>query len=95
MSLLEELGHESVRDHIGRCVQTLVDGADSVGIPLVTPRERPAGIVALRPRDAMATSARLDAAKVIHSVREGTIRLAPHCYTTDGELDTAVKALAG
>ena len=93
LALLEELGHDAVRAHIGRCVQALVDGADRVGIPVVTPRKRMAGIVSVRPRDAMAASARLDAAKVIHSVREGTIRLAPHCYTTDAELASALQAL--
>ena len=93
LALLEELGHDAVRAHIGRCVQALVDGADRLGIPVVTPRKRLAGIVSVRPPAALAASARLDAAKVIHSVREGTIRLAPHCYTTDEELDTALQAL--
>ena len=33
-----------------------------------------------------AASALLDAGEVTHSVREGTIRLAPHCYTTADEI---------
>lgn len=93
LSLLEELGHAAVREHIASCVRTLVDGADRLGIPVVTPRARLGGIVSLRPQDARATSARLDSAKVIHSVREGTIRLAPHCYTTEEELAIAWTAL--
>jgi selenocysteine lyase/cysteine desulfurase len=66
---------------------------EALGIPLVTPRNRHAGIVAVRPADAVGTSARLDAATVAHSVREGTIRLAPHCYTTAEEIDVALGAL--
>lgn len=93
LALLEELGHGAVRDHIAHGVQMLIDGADRHGISVVTPRARLAGIVSLRPTNAVATSARLDAAKVIHSVREGTIRLAPHCYTTDAELLLALDAL--
>ena len=95
LALLEELGHPVVREHIAHCVSALIDGVDRLGIPLATPRGRLAGIVSLRPRDAMATSAGLDAAKVVHSVRQGTIRLAPHCYTTDDEIGAALEALGG
>jgi len=71
----------------------LLDGAAGLGIPLVTPRARHAGIASLRPTDAAAASARLNVARVAHSVREGTIRLAPHCYTTADDLEIAITAL--
>jgi hypothetical protein len=71
----------------------LIEGAAALGIALVTPRDRHAGIVSVRPNDANAASARLTAAKVIHSVREGMIRLAPHCYTTAKEIRVALAAL--
>jgi selenocysteine lyase/cysteine desulfurase len=32
---------------------------------------------------------------VIHSVREETIRLSPHCYTTRDEILVALGALGG
>jgi cysteine desulfurase / selenocysteine lyase len=59
----------------------------------VTPANRRAGIVTVRPRDVDAASARLRDARVIHSVREGTIRLSPHCYTTSDEIQIALGAL--
>jgi kynureninase len=71
----------------------LAEGASRVGVPVVTPAPR-GGIVTLRPREAAATSARLRDAGVIHSVREGTIRLAPHCYSTSGEIATVIDVLA-
>jgi selenocysteine lyase/cysteine desulfurase len=40
-----------------------------------------------------ASSERLKAAKVTHSVRTGCVRLAPHFYNTVGELDTALALL--
>jgi selenocysteine lyase/cysteine desulfurase len=95
LELLHELGPLDVAQHIHTRTSELLDGAASLGIPLVTPRDRHAGIACFRPADANAASARLDEAKVAHSVREGTIRLAPHCYTTTGDVEAALAALAG
>jgi selenocysteine lyase/cysteine desulfurase len=95
LELLHELGPAAVASHISARVDELLDGASSLGVPLVTPRARHAGIASMRPRDAIATSKRLNAAKVAHSVREGTIRLAPHCYTTREEIEVALEALRG
>jgi selenocysteine lyase/cysteine desulfurase len=93
LELLHELGAGEIAAHIAARTAELLDGAAALGIPLVTPRDRHAGIAALRPADAAAVSARLDAAKVTHSVRQGTIRLAPHCYTTPKEIRVALRAL--
>ena len=91
------LGHELRPAAIGEQIRgraaELLDGAAARGIPLVTPRARHAGIASLRPADARAASARLDEARVAHSVREGTIRLAPHGYTTREEIQVALDAL--
>jgi selenocysteine lyase/cysteine desulfurase len=93
LELLHELGAAEVVSHIQARASDILAGAASLGIPLVTPRERHAGIACLRPVDAIATSARLNEARVAHSVREGTIRLAPHCYTTTRDVETALEAL--
>jgi selenocysteine lyase/cysteine desulfurase len=47
------------------------------------------------PRDAAAASARLREAGVVHSVREGAIRLSPHRDNTPDEVDRALDALGG
>jgi selenocysteine lyase/cysteine desulfurase len=49
----------------------------------------------VRPHDVSAASARLRDARVIHSVREGTIRLSPHCYTTRDDVRIALDGLGG
>jgi selenocysteine lyase/cysteine desulfurase len=95
LELLRELGHAAVREHVAARVEELADGACAVGVDVVTPGGRRAGIVTVRPRDVGATSARLRDARVIHSVREGTIRLSPHCYTTSDEIRVALDALGG
>lgn len=94
LGLLHELGVETVSAHIHASAHRLLDGAMARDIPLVTPHGLHGGIAAVRPRDARATSARLDAAGVVHSVREGTIRLAPHCYTTADDIERTLAALS-
>jgi cysteine desulfurase/selenocysteine lyase len=96
LELLEELGHAAVVAHVERAASRIVawaEGRDDVR--LVTPRDpaQRAGIVALRPRDPAAASARLKAESVVHSLREGAIRLSPHCFTTDEEIDCALELL--
>lgn len=66
-------------------------------VHLVTPEDpaRRAGIVSLIPRDPEAASRRLMAHGVVHSLREGTIRLAPHFYTTAEAVERALEVMAG
>ena len=93
LELLHELGPANVAAHIHDRTAEILEGAERIGIPPVTPRDRHAGIACLRPRDANAASERLSEARVAHSVREGTIRLAPHCYTTPADVQAALDAL--
>ena len=93
LDLLRECGAPAISAHIRAAAVRLCDGARELEIPVVTPRERGAGIASVRPAHASAVSARLTARGVIHSLREGTIRLAPHCYTTDSEIAAALATL--
>lgn len=95
LELLHELGTETVAAHAARCTHALLSGALDRGVACVTSIERYAGIASVRPHDAGQTSARLSARGVIHSVREGTIRLSPYCYTTDADIEATLDALAG
>jgi cysteine desulfurase / selenocysteine lyase len=95
LGLLEELEKEAVAAHIAARVEELATGAERGGVEVVTPPGRRAGIVTIRPRDVQAASARLRDARVAHSVRERTIRLSPHCYTTSDEIRIALAALDG
>jgi selenocysteine lyase/cysteine desulfurase len=95
LELLRDLGHAAVQAHVAARVRELAEGARGGGVEVMTPDGRRAGIVTLRPRDVRATSERLSDARVIHSVREGTIRLSPHCYTTSEEIRVALGALVG
>jgi cysteine desulfurase/selenocysteine lyase len=97
IGLLLELGTRNVEAHVKSLADRAVAFADGAnGVEFVTPRDasRRAGVLAFRTKDVAASSKRLSAAKVSHSVREGCIRLAPHFYNTIEELDTALALLA-
>ena len=93
LEFLTDTGCSAIASHIHRCAHALLEGAADAGIALVTPLSYHGGVASIRPGEASATSARLASAKVIHSVREGTIRLAPHCYTTREDIARTLEAL--
>ncbi|MFL5578482.1 MAG: aminotransferase class V-fold PLP-dependent enzyme [Gemmatimonadaceae bacterium] len=96
LELLFELGPAAVEGHVTRLAQRIVDwAAGRDDVRLVTPADpsRRAGIVSLVPRDAAAASARLTRAGVSHSLREGAVRLSPHCYNTAEEVEAALEVL--
>ena len=95
LELLLELGSKAVARRVEALTGRIVDWARARDdVRLVTPPERRAGIVSIVPGgDAAAVSCRLTAAGVAHSQREGAIRLSPHCYNTENEVDRALEVL--
>jgi selenocysteine lyase/cysteine desulfurase len=96
--LLLELGLARVEAHVRELVNRAVDWTEGRrDVRLVTPRDaaRRAGIVSIAPADPAAASARLKRAGVQHSLREGAIRLSPHCYNTCEEVERALAVMAG
>jgi selenocysteine lyase/cysteine desulfurase len=93
-----EVGLATVYERVERLTGRIVDWAlGTADVRLVTPaeRERRAGIVAVAPRDPAGASERLTKAGVVHSLRESAIRLSPHFYNTEEEIDRALHLLLG
>lgn len=99
VGLLLELGPKEVERHVRELVDIAVEWAASRSdMRLITPTDpsHRAGIVAIVPKgDVRAASARMMQAGIAHSLREGAIRLAPHCYNTAEEVRTALTVMAG
>ncbi len=94
--MLLEHGVDAVAGHIERLGDRIVEWAQSrADVRLVTPadRSRRAGVVAFSPADLDGFAARLRKAGVAHVVREGAIRLSPHCYNTMDEIDRTLAML--
>ncbi|MEO7965150.1 MAG: aminotransferase class V-fold PLP-dependent enzyme, partial [Gemmatimonadaceae bacterium] len=96
LALFFEVGLDAafarVREHVTRIVDWTHSRHD---MGLLTPEDtaRRAGIAAVVPPDPVAASARLHAAGVAHSLREGAIRLSPHWFTLDEHVDQALALL--
>ena len=94
--LLREAGMEAVRAKSVKQTSRLMDLADARGFTTATPREpaRRGGTVAFDVPHAREVAQALLARNVIVDFRPGAgIRVAPHFYTTDEELDAAVEAI--
>ena len=97
LELFELVGWPNVYSLVAERADQIVGWAeDRRDVTLVTPADpaRRAGVVSVRPRDPEAASARLRAAGVAHSLREGAIRLAPHFYTSADEVERSLSHLA-
>ncbi len=96
LELLSGIGAAAVSAHVTSLADEIVNWAQANHVALATPiaPTRRAGIVSVKPRDASAVSERLKAAGVVHSLREGAIRLAPHVYNTADEIRSALSVIA-
>lgn len=97
LELFAGVGHHEVYRAVAERTAQIVEWAQRRSdISLVTPADpsRRAGIVSLAPRDPVEASRALTRRGVIHSLREGALRLAPHFYTSAEELDRALAAIA-
>jgi selenocysteine lyase/cysteine desulfurase len=93
LDLFLEVGLPEVYARVERLADTIVGWAlGRQDVRLVTPadRARRARGMARAPREPVAASERLTAAGVVHSLREGAIRLSPHFYNTEDEIEAAL-----
>jgi cysteine desulfurase/selenocysteine lyase len=96
IEVLLEIGVAEVRAQLERLHEPILAwAADRDDVRLITPREqtRRAGIVSFIPPDVPAAATALRAARVIFSLREGVLRLAPHWYNTVDEMEEVVRIL--
>ena len=97
LELLSEVGGTRIEVRIADLTSRLTDGLLRRGFLLAAPRDGASwsGIVAFR-SDHHATDtlmAKLDAAGVVVSVRKGLIRVAPHFYNNEDDIDRLLEAL--
>lgn len=95
-ALLLDLGVAQVAAHLDALGSRVVEWAQARSdVRLVTPADpaRRAGVLSFAPDDLDEMAARLRASHVIHTVREGAIRLSPHIYNTREEVDAVLALL--
>ncbi len=96
IALLEEVGIDTVRTRILSLVDRMVDGLKrntSVQVKSSLEESSRSGIVSLACRDPESLVQRLLQRGVVVSVRGGGLRISPHFYNTEGEIDKLVSEL--
>jgi len=96
LELGEAIGRERIGERIARSVARFVERLEAAGFPVYGPRtpEERAGIVSFSvPGDAEQLFRRLNAKGCSLSVRDGRLRVSPHVYNTDDEIDRAIELL--
>ncbi|MGE3820193.1 MAG: aminotransferase class V-fold PLP-dependent enzyme [Isosphaeraceae bacterium] len=97
LEVVNEVGIPVIRAKSRRQTSRLLELADARGFPCVTPRdpERRGGTVALDVPHGYEVSRGLKAREILCDYRPGAgVRLSPHFYTRDDELDGAIAAIA-
>jgi selenocysteine lyase/cysteine desulfurase len=96
MELMEEIGIAETRGHVTTLDERLIAGVDELGGVVVTPREpeRRGALVCVRSTDAPALVAALAGDRIVTSERDGSVRVSPHAYNTEDDIDAVLAALA-
>jgi cysteine desulfurase / selenocysteine lyase len=97
LELFFELGPDQIAKHIEQLATEIVRWADSrPNVKLITPSDagRRAGVVCVRPADGERVSEDLKAEGIVHSFREGNIRLSPHIYNTLDDVRAALTLMS-
>jgi cysteine desulfurase/selenocysteine lyase len=97
IGLLLELGIEGIAAYLRSLAEPVLAWARDRGVRIVSPTDElhRSQIVCVAPPDAREAHRRLRQAGVVCSVREGAIRLAPHCYNTLEEMEKVIDVLDG
>jgi cysteine desulfurase/selenocysteine lyase len=94
LELLLELGVERIGRHLRTLQEPFVRWAERTEGRIVSPQDsHRSGILAIAPAAVEEAFRRLKAARVICSLREGSIRLSPHAYNTVEEMERVVEVL--
>ena len=94
VELLLELGIDAIERHLDRINRPVLDWAARRGVRVSSPVGRSgSGMVCLVPPDPARAYQRLTEAGVVASLREGAVRLSPHCYKTIDELARVTELL--
>jgi selenocysteine lyase/cysteine desulfurase len=87
LALLENIGWKAIFDRTAMLRQRLVAPLADAGVEIVTPPGAAAGILAVRAPDPSKLVNELNQQGVRIEAREGFIRISPHFYNTEDEID--------
>lgn len=96
VEIIKQVGVDVIRANSLRQTQMVIEKADAHGYPVRSPRtdETRAGTVTIQPDHAYEVSRELLARQFVIDYREGAgIRIAPHFYNTDAEIEAVMAVI--
>jgi len=95
MALIERAGVAEVAEHVAGLNARLEAGLDELGATVVTPRdrERRGALMCVAATDAPALVRALRAGDIVTSERAGSVRISPHLYNREDDIDAVLAAL--
>ncbi len=95
MELMMEIGIAETREHVLGLTERLMTGVDELGGVVATPREpeRHGALTCIRSTDTHALVAALAGDGIITSDRDGNLRVSPHAYNTEEDIDIVLGSL--
>lgn len=93
--MLLELGLRDIERYTRACHDPLLAWADARGVAVASPRDEThrSAIMCLAPPRAADAFHALKRARIVCGLREGAIRLSPHCYNTPEEMEKVAEVL--
>ncbi|MBA2607824.1 MAG: aminotransferase class V-fold PLP-dependent enzyme [Actinobacteria bacterium] len=101
VGLLEDVGFDVVEDRVLAHSRRLAEGLDRLGLTVAAPwprtRAESSGIIAFHAPDGdpVPVARCLDAAGILSHPQQALVRMSPHFYNTDDEMDRVLEALSG
>jgi selenocysteine lyase/cysteine desulfurase len=95
IELMAEIGIAETREHVNALNDRLIAGVDELGGIVVTPREheRRGALVCIRSSNAPGLVTALQADGCVTSSRDGSVRVSPHSYNTEEDIDAVLSSL--
>ncbi len=97
VEMIAQVGVGAIREKSMRQTARVIALADELGYEVFSPRaaDQRAGTVTVRPPEAYAVSRELIARSIVIDYREGAgIRIAPHFYNSDAEIEQTMQTIA-
>ncbi|HSD33024.1 MAG TPA: aminotransferase class V-fold PLP-dependent enzyme [Gemmatimonadales bacterium] len=97
VELLLEIGIPEIAEVTRSLHDPILNWADAHGMRVVSPRDERhrSAILCIAPEEPVEAYHAIKRARIVCSLREGAIRLSPHCYNTVGEMEKVLDVLDG
>ena len=96
LEIINSIGINEIYAYVSEIHDAIREGLESLGASIVTPRDpsKHGAMLAIASRDQNAHVAALEEYKVITSCRDGNVRISPHFYNDDSDVEAVVSAFA-